>query len=118
MPLIVEFLEENEPIGTGGFRTACRTKTKHPQFSSRKWVVKRYIQNTIKGIHDLGQTVEQHTRKVVQMHLLARNFASQLEKRIERWRMPSASVSSIKTFSMVRLTGKKMRRDSSLLWFE
>ena len=60
MPLIVEFLEENEPIGTGGFRTAYRAKTKHPQFSSRTWVVKWYLQNTIKGIHDLGQTVEQH----------------------------------------------------------
>lgn len=36
----------------------------------------------MKGINDIGQTVQQNTQKVVQMHLLARNFASQLELKI------------------------------------
>jgi len=36
----------------------------------------------VKGINDIGQTVQQNTQKVVQMHLLARNFASQLELKI------------------------------------
>ena len=36
----------------------------------------------MKGINDIGQTVQQHTQKVVQMHLFARNFACQLEQKI------------------------------------
>lgn len=36
----------------------------------------------MKGINDIGQTVQQHTQKAVQMHLLARNFARQLEQKI------------------------------------
>ena len=35
----------------------------------------------MKGINDIGQTV-QHTQKMVQMHLLTRNFACQLEQKI------------------------------------
>ena len=37
----------------------------------------------MKCISDTDQTVDQHNRKVVQMHLLARNFASQLEAEIK-----------------------------------
>ena len=82
VPLTIEFKEEKEPFGEGGFRTAYKAKTKHPQFSDRSWVIKRYLSKAIDGIERTGQTLEQHTRKVVQMHLLARNFASQLERRV------------------------------------
>lgn len=82
IPTTVEFIEESDPLGTGGFRTAYRAEAKHPQFSGSKWVIKRYLEKALQDIHTLGQTVEQHTRKVVQMHLLARNFAFQLEQRV------------------------------------
>ena len=36
----------------------------------------------MKGINDIGQTVQQHIQKVIQMHLFARNFACQLEQKI------------------------------------
>ena len=36
----------------------------------------------MKGINDIGQTVQQHTQKVVQMDLLPKNFACQLEQKI------------------------------------
>ena len=90
VPIIMDFQEGRDPIGTGAFRSAYKAKTKHAQFSAANWVIKRYLQRTIDGIHTLGQTLEQHTRKVVQMHLLARNFASQLEKRIMKNHMQSA----------------------------
>jgi hypothetical protein len=47
------------------------------------WVIKRYLPTTIKGIEDLGQTAEEHTRKTVQMHVLARNFSLQLEQKVK-----------------------------------
>ena len=47
-----------------------------------EWVIKRYTSDGKNYIKDLGITLEDHTRKTVQMHLLAKNFASQLEQRI------------------------------------
>ena len=40
--------------------------------------MKKYKTSVLKEIEAINQTVEQHTRKVVQMHHLARNFAAQL----------------------------------------
>ena len=48
------------------------------------WVIKGYLPKVVDEIvKDLHQTVEEHTRKVVQMHLLARNFANQLSKMVK-----------------------------------
>ena len=82
IPIIAEFNEEKEPFGKGGFRNAYKATTKHPQFKGTIWVLKRYLPHAVKGIEDIGETVKDHTRKVVQMHLLARNFASQLQHKI------------------------------------
>ena len=82
LPTTVEFNEEKEPFASGGFRNAYKATTNHPQFKGPTWVIKRYLPSAVKGINDIGQTVQQHTQKVVQMHLLARNFASQLEQKI------------------------------------
>ena len=80
LPITVEFNEEKEPFAHGGFRNAYKATTKHPQFKGTTWVIKRYLPDALKGINDIGQTV--HTQKVVQMHLLARNFACMLEQKI------------------------------------
>ena len=84
IPTTVEFCEEPFPIGTGGFRKAFKATSKHPEFIGREWVIKHYLPEALKGIEDTGQSVEQHSRKVVQMHLLARNFALQLEDQIQK----------------------------------
>ena len=46
------------------------------------WVIKRYTSDGKDDIKDLGITSEDHTPETVQMHLLVKNFASQLEQRI------------------------------------
>ncbi len=74
----VEFVEEKQPFGSGGFRKAFKATSRHKDFAGRIWVIKRYLPEALKCIADTGQTVEDHNRKVVQMHLLARNFAMQL----------------------------------------
>lgn len=83
VPTTVEFYEDKEAIGTGGFRKAFKATSKHPEFVATTWVIKHYLPSALKCISDTGQTIEQHNRKVVQMHLLARNFASQLEAEIK-----------------------------------
>ena len=84
IPQSVEFHIEREAIGTGGFRKAFKATTKHPNFSSHAWVVKYYLPKALECIIATGQTVDDHNRKVVQMHLLARNFALQLEEELKK----------------------------------
>ena len=74
----VEFQISKDLLGQGGFRKAYRAKTNTQEFSNAEWVVKKYKKSVLKEIEAINQTVEQHTRKVVQMHHLARNFAAQL----------------------------------------
>lgn len=82
LPTVVEFSEEKEPFAQGGFRKAFKATSKHPMYSV-EWVIKRYLTNAIQEIEDLGQTAEEHTRKTVQMHMLARNFSLQLEQKVK-----------------------------------
>ena len=79
-PTTVEFLIDKEPIGEGGFREAFKATSKPQGFQGRDWVLKKYLQSAENTIAETNQTVEQHTMKVVQMHTLAKNFASQLKK--------------------------------------
>ena len=46
--------------------------------------MKRYLPEALKEIQDTGQTAEVHTKKVVQMHMLAKNFANQLAQKIKK----------------------------------
>ena len=46
-------------------------------------MIKHYLLSALKCISHTDETVDQHNRKVVQMHLVARNFASQLEAKIK-----------------------------------
>ena len=45
-------------------------------------MVKKFLPEAIMGIEALGQTIEGQTRKAVQMHSLALNFALQLKEKI------------------------------------
>ena len=73
----MEFQISKDLIGQGGFRKAYRAKSNTQQFSNAEWVVKKYNTSVLKEIASINQTVEQHTRKMVQMHHLAQNLAAQ-----------------------------------------
>ena len=57
--------------------------SKHKDFAGTTWVIK-YLPEALKCITDTGQKVEDHNCKLVQMHLLVRNFASHLEDQVTK----------------------------------
>ena len=84
LPQKMEFVIEKDVLGKGSFREAFKARSSSTGFSSVTWVVKRYLPRVCKEIvNDLNQTMEQHTKKVVQMHALVKNFAGQLIKKVE-----------------------------------
>ena len=80
VPLQAEFVIEEKELAAGGFRKAFKATSITEGFHRGTWVVKRYLDTTGQLIRETGQTIEEHTRKAVQMHYLARNFASQLNE--------------------------------------
>lgn len=48
------------------------------------WVVRRYLEKTWEDIIAIGQALEEHAKKVVQMHYLhvAQNFAAKLKEKV------------------------------------
>lgn len=81
-PTIAEFIIEPEPFGVGGFRKAFQATSHHTNFKGSKWVVKRYLTKAVKDIEETNQTLEEHTKKVVQMHYLARNFTAKMNQEL------------------------------------
>ena len=82
IPVNVEFVIDEDPLGTGGFRQAFKATSQTKGFDHTTWVVKKYLAQTVLDIEVLGQTVEQHTKKIVQMHSLARNFTARLQQEV------------------------------------
>ena len=83
MPSAIDFSIHKEPFGTGGFREAYKATSKAKGFEANTWVIKKYLATSVSDIETTGQTVEQHTKKVVQMHYLARNFAARLRQELQ-----------------------------------
>ena len=83
-PVLVDFNMEDTAFGVGGFREAFKATSKHKDYSYTTWVVKRYLDKSLEDMRTLGQTPEQHTKKSVQLHYLARNFAAQLHTDLEK----------------------------------
>ena len=80
----VEFTIEKKSIGEGGFRKAFKASSTCPGFSGQTWVFKRYLESVVKEIEgDLGQSMDDHTKKVIQMHNLSKKFADQLAQTIK-----------------------------------
>ena len=69
VPTTVEYMVEKIAIGEGGFRRAYKATTKHPMFKSKTWVMKRYLPKAVENIIATGISVDDHTKKAVQMHL-------------------------------------------------
>ena len=78
----VEFNIEDNHFAQGGFRKAFKARSETHGFEGQTWVVKYYLPDSVKDIKATNQTVEDHTKKVVQMHLLAKNFAEQMSNLI------------------------------------
>lgn len=83
LAMSVEFSIEKESFAQGGFREAFKAKSKTSGFEDRIWVVKKYLKTAVDTI-DTNQTTEQHTRKVVQMHMLSKNLAAKLKNDLTR----------------------------------
>ena len=81
-PSTVDFSMDKEPFGTGGFRQAFKATSNDKEFQGT-WVIKKYLPKSISDIQATGQSIEQHTKKVVQMHYLARNFAARLSQELQ-----------------------------------
>ena len=71
----VEFIIDKTPLGQGGFTVAFKA------FNGKSWVVKKFLPKTLEAVQLLDQTPEEHARRVVQMHCLARYFAQQFAER-------------------------------------
>eukprot|EP00794_Sanderia_malayensis_P021037 gene21037-23092_t len=61
---------------------AFKGKSITPGFCNTTWVVKRYLPEALNTNKTVGQTVEEHTKKAIQTHLLAKNFAQMLDKEV------------------------------------
>ena len=82
-PEKADFTIEKKLLGQGGFRKAFKATSRSHKFSGTTWMVKFYLPKTCEEIEStLNQTLEQHTKKIVQMHALAKNFAEQLTKEV------------------------------------
>ena len=84
VPMEAEFLVAESPFASGGFRRAFKATSITEGFKEVTWVVKKYLKSASEIIKATQETEESHTKKSVQMHYLARNFASQLMEQIEK----------------------------------
>lgn len=84
VPVEAEFLVAETPFASGGFRRAYKATSITEGFKEVTWVVKKYLKSASEIIKATQETEESHTKKSVQMHYLARNFASQMKEQIEK----------------------------------
>ena len=84
VPMEAEFLVAESPFASGGFQRAFKATSITEGFKEVTWVVKKYLKSASEIIKATQETEESHTKKSVQMHYLARNFASQLKEQIEK----------------------------------
>ena len=73
-PFEVTLSLSKEKFASGSFRDAYLTEPLSG-ISSGKYVLKRFKADQLEEIKKLFKSIEEHTRKVVQMNALSRNFA-------------------------------------------
>ena len=77
----VEFMIDELRFEHGGFCDAHNAYAQSSKLPSTKWVVKEYQDGAVKSTTgDLHISIEDHTRKQVQLHAVARNIAKQFKK--------------------------------------
>ena len=84
IPDAVEFYfdPQKDQCGEGRFRKVYKAKSFHREFRGKTWVIKKYLAKAREDIDNMGLTLKEHSKKTVQMHYLAKNFALQLEASI------------------------------------
>lgn len=80
---MIPFQIATTPIGTGGFRTAYRATSTHPQYSETTWVIKKYLEQAKQDILELHPTIEAHTKRAVQMHLVAKCLTEKFNEAVK-----------------------------------
>ncbi len=80
VPAPVEFEISEDVLGKGGFRKAYKATTTTKGYAEKTWVVKRYKQEALAIIGEIGQTVEDQVKKVWK---LSRHIAAQWVKPCE-----------------------------------
>ena len=74
---------EETRFAHGAFRDAFRATTIGKDAAQTAWVVKRYQEEAVKTIKDdLGMSLEDHTRKQVQMSAVARHLTKRFAKNV------------------------------------
>ena len=85
VPKAVMFSVDSESFAEGGFRKAYKCESIDGKLSGKlsgKWVLKKYKQNALKDMESLNLTEEEHARKQVQMHTLAQNVTTQMQRNV------------------------------------
>lgn len=79
-----DFTVAKKPFASGGFREAYKASSNSARFKVNTWVVKKYLPETLTVLEEMNETVESHTKKVVQMHHLARNMVANLQTAVNK----------------------------------
>ena len=78
----LDFMIEDEPFSSGPFRDTFKA-TCNDHLHLGDWVVKKYKPTLIETIKELlKSTVDDHTRKQVQMHAVARNITQRFSSKV------------------------------------
>ena len=81
VPKTVMFSVESECFAEDGFRKAYKCESIDEKLPG-KWVLKKYKENALEDVKSLNLSEEEHARKQVQMHTLAQNIASQMQRNV------------------------------------
>ena len=73
-PIKIDIYVEEHPFAKGAFRAAYKARMS----KDKVYVLKKYLLSTYDELEKVAETPEKHARKSVQMHMLANNFAQQL----------------------------------------
>ena len=84
-PIIAHFDIARGGFARGGFRAAFKSTSKTPPFKGgTTYIIKFYHPGTLTAISEVNDSTEDHARKSVQMHVLAKNFADQITVQVAK----------------------------------
>lgn len=79
----IAFEVEDIMVGEGGFRKALKARSSHQLFKNEIWIIKKYKDAAKETIKELGDSIEDQTRKCVQMHSLTRSLAAMFTAKVK-----------------------------------
>lgn len=80
---VYQFDIEEKKFASGAFRDAFQATATNPEVQPSRWVIKQYQEQSVDCITcDLNMTLEDHTRKQVQMHMAARSITKSFAAKV------------------------------------